>query len=198
LSTGAHLQFRVSAPVAQVPHFASPAWTFTAIDADTKLIVSWLVGHRTKEHAVIFMKDLASRLANRVQLTTDGHHMYLPAVAQAFHYDVDFAQIVKTYGQPAGGEGPERRYSPPICLGTSKTWISGEPIESEISTSFVERANLNMRMNMRRMTRLTNGFSKKLENHAHAVAVGSFSNMSSFARTGHLRRGTESSPSRAP
>ncbi len=149
------------------------AWTFVAIDADTRLIVTWLVGHRITPHATIFMKDLASRLANRIQLTTDGFTRYGPAVAEAFHYDVDYAMLNKIYGRPEG-EGPERRYSPPICLGTTKAWVSGAPIESEISTSYVERANLGMRMNVRRLTRLTNGFSKKMENHAYAIALHFF------------------------
>jgi len=148
-------------------------WTFVAIDADTKLVVSWLVGHRIQEHAETFMKDVAGRLANRVQLTTDGHHMYLSAVAGAFSYDVDYAMLVKVYGQSPEAQ-EDRRYSPPICLGATKAWVSGKPVMEDVSTSYVERANLTIRMHSRRFTRLTNGFSKKMENHAHAVALHFF------------------------
>ena len=143
-------------------------WTFVALDAASKLVISWLVGNRVAEHAEAFMKDVASRLANRVQLTTDGHHMYLTAVASAFSYDVDYAMLVKHYG-PA--PEAERRYSPPVCLGCSKSWIMGKPEQKDVSTSFVERANLSIRMASRRYTRLTNAFSKKVENHAHAFAL---------------------------
>lgn len=143
-------------------------WTFVALDADSKLIVSWLVGQRIAEHAEAFMKDVASRLANRVQLTTDGHHMYLSAVASAFHYDIDYAMLVKHYGTAPDSE---RRYSPPVCLGCSKTWVMGQPQAEDVSTSYVERANLTIRMQSRRFTRLTNAFSKKVENHAHAFAL---------------------------
>ncbi len=144
-------------------------WTWTAIDADTKLIPTWHVGLRDAESATIFMKDLASRLANRVQLTSDGHKSYLSAVDEAFGIDIDFAQLVKQYGH-GESEGPSR-YSPPECIGCKKDWITGSPDNEHISTSFVERANLTMRMRMRRFTRLTNAFSKKLENHEHALAV---------------------------
>lgn len=155
-------------------------WTFVAMDADTKLVVSWLVGHRIREHAEAFMKDVAGRLANRVQLTTDGHHMYLTAVAEAFHYDVDYAMLVKHYGQsPEARE--ERRYSPPICLGATKTWVMGKPALKDVSTSYIERVNLSIRMHSRRFTRLTNGFSKKMENHAHAVALHFF--VANFCRS---------------
>ena len=146
-------------------------WTFTAVDADTKLMVSWLVGERTPENAYAFMQDVAGRLANRVQLTTDGHQMYLTAVEGAFGYHgVDHAMIVKTYGQ-AAEPGPQRRYSPMVCTGATKERKLGNPDEDFVSTSYVERANLTMRMQMRRFTRLTNGFSKKAENHAHAVSL---------------------------
>jgi IS1 family transposase len=146
-------------------------WTFTAIDADTKLIFSWLVGQRVQESAQRFMRDVASRLANRVQLTTDGLAAYLTAVEKAFGWAmVDFAQLVKTYGQPEDAEG-QRRYSPLVCTGAVKTAIMGRPDIDLVSTSYVERSNLTMRMQMRRFTRLTIAFSKKAANHAHAVSL---------------------------
>ena len=181
---------------ARTPGFGD-IWTFVAIDADTKLVVSWLVGHRIGEHAETFMRDVQSRLANRVQLTTDGHVMYLLAVENAFGYnEVDFAQLAKHYGPAPEGE---RRYSPPICLGTTKNRIMGEPVEQDVSTSFVERANLSLRMQSRRFTRLTNGFSKKVENHAHAVALHFF--VANFCRA-HMtltkaRGGIHTSPAMA-
>ncbi len=145
-------------------------YTWTALCADTKLIASYRVDRRDEQAAYSFIHDLAGRLANRVQLTTDGHKAYIVAVEDAFGGDVDYGMLVKLYGAPQG-EGNERRYSPSECCGTRKRRIIGKPDYKNVSTSFVERCNLTMRMSMRRFTRLTNAFSKKVENLGHAVAL---------------------------
>ena len=145
-------------------------WTWTAIDADTKLIPSWFVGRRDAACAATFVRDLASRLKNRVQITTDGLKAYLGAVEDAFGADMDYAQLVKLYAEPKT-DSPERKYSPSVCTGIRMFITSGDPDVGHISASYVERPNLSMRMQMRRFTRLTNGFSKKVQNHAAAIAV---------------------------
>jgi IS1 family transposase len=150
------------------PEGAGDIWTWVGLDADTKLVASFYVGGRDSEAAMTFMDDLAKRLTNRVQLTSDGHKPYLEAVEGAFGGDIDYATLVKIYG--AAPEG-QRRYSPAICTGASKHRIEGNPDPKHVSTSFVERSNLSIRMGNRRMTRLTNAFSKKAENHAHMMAV---------------------------
>lgn len=143
-------------------------WTWTAIDADSKLAVSWLLGDRSAAMAKEFVNDLAGRLVNRVQITGDGQKAYLEAVEEAFSIDVDYAQLVKLYGETPEAQ---KRYNPAECVGARKEAITGSPDPEHISTTFAERANLAMRMGMRRFTRLTNAFSKDAENHAHAIAI---------------------------
>lgn len=153
----------------QMQQGAGDVWTWTAIDADTKLIVSYMLGDRGAGTALSFMRDVAGRIANRIQLTTDGHRVYADAVEDAFGADIDYAMLVKIYG--ASGESPESRSSPSTCIGCRTRVLAGNPDPQHISTSYVERQNLSMRMGMRRFTRLTNGFSKKLKNHGHMVAL---------------------------
>jgi len=151
------------------PEEAGDVWTWTALDADSKLIVSYLVGGRDSEYAIEFMDDVAKRLANRVQLTTDGHKAYLEAVEGAFGSDIDYAQLVKLYG--SAPENMKGRYSLAECTGTRKRRVEGNPAKEDVSTSYVERQNLTMRMSMRRFTRLTNAFSKKIDNHIHMLSL---------------------------
>lgn len=150
------------------PEGAGDIWTWVGLDADTKLVASWYVGNRDSEAAMTFIDDLAPRLASRVQLTSDGHKPYLEAIEGAFGGDIDYAMLVKVYG--AAPEG-QRRYSPAICTGARKFRVEGNPDPKHVSTSYVERQNLNIRMGNRRMTRLTNAFSKKAENHTHMMAI---------------------------
>jgi IS1 family transposase len=153
------------------PKGAGDVWTWTAIDADSKMILAFEIGDRSAETAYDFMLNLQRRIDGRVQLTTDGHSAYLQAVEDVFGGEIDYAMLVKQYGKATGATGHERKYSPAVCTGTKKRKISGDPVKELVSTSYVERQNLSMRMGMRRFTRLTNAFSKKLQNHLHMLSL---------------------------
>jgi IS1 family transposase len=162
------------------PAQAGDVWTWTAIDADSKLLVSYLLGNRDADAAYDFMSDVADRLANRVQLTTDGHAAYLQAVVGAFGIDVDYAQLIKIYGPTTDLAGPERKYSPGECCGARKHRVLGKPIKALVSTSYVEKHNQTMRQHMKRFARLTAGHSKKIDNHVAMVAL--YTTWYNFAR----------------
>ena len=163
-----HAKQRNVATAKAAPESAGDIWTWTAICADTKLVPCWVVGARDSEYALAFIDELRQRLANRVQLTSDGHRPYLEAVEEAFDDDVDYAVLQKLYGTAPEAQ---TRYSPAKFIGTKREAITGNPVAEHISTSYVERQNLTMRLSMRRFTRLTNAFSKKLANHDAAVAL---------------------------
>lgn len=159
-----NVQLALEAPVG-----AGDTWTWTALDADSKLLISYLVGSRDADCAGAFMQDVASRLQNRIQLTTDGHHAYLDAVEDAFGTEIDYAQLVKVYGPAHTVDKSGFRHV--VCTGARKRIVEGDPYEWDVNTAFVERQNLTMRMHMRRFTRMTNAFSKKFENHCHMVRI---------------------------
>lgn len=164
----------VTPKIAEKVAAAGSIWLWVAIDADTKLVPCVAIGSRNATDAHAFISDLASRLRHKIQLTTDGHRPYLDAVEDVFGGDVDYAMLVKLYGNTDDQKSPERRYSPAQCIGTIPTVVSGRPDPSHISTSFVERQNWTVRTTMRRYTRLSNGFSRKIENHMAAVAINYF------------------------